>query len=104
MTEEIDRDLYKEGVSCNAYEYCILYKSLKNENDRLKQENERLKELKCKFKEYCTCDTERYRKALEEIKETVNEPCIGDEDCYTCTANCPTKDILRKIDEVLKED
>lgn len=36
----------------------------------LKAENDRLKELKCKFKEeYCTCNTEKYVKCLQEIKE-----------------------------------
>lgn len=38
------------------------YKQLK----RLEQENKELKELKCKFKEYCTCDTERLQAENEE--------------------------------------
>jgi hypothetical protein len=37
----------------------------------LKAENNRLKELKCKFKEYCTCNTEKYVKCLQEIKGVV---------------------------------
>lgn len=55
-----------------------LYKQLKRLEFELKvtkadyeaseQENKELKELKCKFKEYCTCDTELYRSALEEIR------------------------------------
>jgi len=37
----------------------------------LEAENERLKKLECKFKEYCTCNTEKYIQTLQEIKEIV---------------------------------
>ena len=37
----------------------------------LKAENERLKKLECKFKEYCTCNTEKYIQTLQEIKAIV---------------------------------
>ena len=40
---------------------------------RLEKENEELKKLKCKFKEYCTCDIEKYRSALEEIREEIGD-------------------------------
>lgn len=55
----------KDFVACNYFEACDYFKQLK----RLQEENEELKKLKCKFKEYCTCDIEKYRSALEEIRE-----------------------------------
>lgn len=39
----------------------------------LKAENERLEKLKCKFKEYCTCNTEKYQQTLQEIKNVVGK-------------------------------
>ena len=60
MTEEIINTDGSRNWQAN-----ILLDNIK----RLEQENKELKELKCKFKEYCTCDTENYRSALEEIKE-----------------------------------
>ena len=59
MTEEIINSDGSRNWQAN-----ILLDNIK----RLEQENKELKELKCKFKEYCTCDTERYRSALEEIR------------------------------------
>ena len=45
----------------------------------------------------------KLRKALEEIKEMVNEPCVPSEkDCLTCPTSCFTKDILIKINKVLE--
>jgi hypothetical protein len=40
---------------------------------KLQKENEKLKKLKCEFKEYCTCDTEKYRSALEEIRKAIGK-------------------------------
>lgn len=64
------------------------------DNDRLQQEVENLKDI-------IYYDVEKYRSALEEIREIANEPCIEDEDCETCESNCMCKEILDKINEVL---
>ena len=45
------------------------------EIERLEQENKELKELKCKFKEYCTCDTERLQAENEELKAGLCKQC-----------------------------
>lgn len=44
----------------------------------------------------------QYKQALEEIREIVSEPCVAGENCITCNSNCTNKDILNKINEVLK--
>ena len=59
---------------------------LEQENAELKAENERLKELKCKFKEYCTCNTEKYVQCLQEIKEIAE--CVIDNDNSLKTDHC----------------
>ena len=118
MTEEINMELYKKGVSCNAYEHCIFYKSLKTDNARLKQENEKLKEEnkelkgllqddglcyvencnKCKLA-YVT--DEKYRKALEEIKMIVSDEIDNTDSDDELMQIYGT--IFNKIDEVLNE-
>ena len=103
MTEEI---INADGS--RNWEANILLDNIK----RLEQENKELKELKCKFKEYCTCDTESYRSALEEIREMITV-CGEEYKCKRCKFNnlCSEKDslipnveevILDKINEVLK--
>lgn len=65
----------------------------------LQKENEELKRLKCKFKEYCTCDIEKYRSALEEIRDITNEyitDCMGSK----CEG---MEEIQNKINEVLED-
>ena len=48
---------------------------------------------------------EKLKKALEEIEEIVNEPCVGDaqEDCKHCDNWCEHKDILDIINKVKGE-
>lgn len=43
-----------------------------------------------------------YRKALEEIKAIVNEPCVAESltDCEHCEGSCEHKDILNIINKV----
>lgn len=69
---------------------------------KAKAENERLKEDKKQLLKDCnSCNFHKYKKALEEVREIVSEPCIEGENCLTCNGNCQNKDILIKIDEVL---
>lgn len=42
---------------------------LEHDINELKAENEELKKVSCKFKDYCTCDTEKFIQTLTEIKE-----------------------------------
>jgi predicted RNase H-like nuclease (RuvC/YqgF family) len=78
------------------------YQETRNVCKSLEQENKRLKKLRCKFKEYCTCDIEKYRSALEEIQKIITADCKG------CTAECDCDDdctryrIKNKINEVLQ--
>lgn len=110
---------------------CYLYHKYCDEIDscyfkrckRLEQENKELKEEKQAIKSYLGIEAKtilerleeldewkhndklllwKYRSALEEIREIVNEPCIEDEDCETCDSNCMCKEILDKINEVLQ--
>ena len=96
---------------------CYLYHKYCDEIDscyfkrckRLEQENKELKEKldKEEYNACCECtniqnQNDEYRSALEEIREIVNEPCIEDEDCETCDSDCMCKEILDKINEVLK--
>ena len=41
--------------------------------DQLKAENEELRKISCKFKDYCTCDTEKLKQTLTEIKEIAED-------------------------------
>lgn len=81
---------------CNCEKINCHFKQLK----RLQKENNELKKLKCKFKEYCTCNIEKYRSALEEIRKIV-EP-IKENTCFGM--NCGAVNwILNEIDEVLND-
>jgi FtsZ-binding cell division protein ZapB len=64
----------------------------------LQKENEELKKLKCKFKEYCTCDIEKYRSALEEIREIAKYSIL-----HNSELNSNYQIILQNINEVLKQ-
>ena len=90
--------------------YAVEYKGnpleLQNAIKRLQNENEELKELKCKFKEYCTCDTERLQEENEKIKNQYN--------CYAC-GNCNGKEdyinlekhhkgLRKQFDELVKRN
>lgn len=75
----------------------------------LEQENKELKKLRCKFKEYCTCNTENYRSALEEIKTVINQSCdkckYNKDGITCCIGDCgegKLKIIENKINEVLQ--
>ena len=67
---------------------------------QLKQENEELKKLKCKFKEYCTCDTERYRFALEEIREIANQTIIDYTEIAKNNEKLKALDIRNRMSEI----
>ena len=50
---------------------------LQQQLDQLKAENEELKKVSCKFKDYCTCDTEKLKQTLTEIKTIALRPiCV----------------------------
>lgn len=75
------------------------------------KENEELKKLKCKFKEYCTCDIEKYCSVLEEIREILMCKIYGlNENASQLDYMCYVLDkfekirikILTIINEVLK--
>ena len=74
------------------------------EIERLEQENKELKELKCKFKEYCTCDTER----LQAENERLNSICLQLQSSelkqHLEKVNCERENYeLRKENEELKK-
>ena len=90
---------------CSNYPYCY-YKQLQ----RLKQENEELKARRIKSLGFiCDCEErEKYKQALEEIREICKMDC-GDcpynQDCdcnYSECEEAKIDDILDKINEVLK--
>lgn len=61
---------------------------------QLQAEIEELKKLKCQYKNYCTCDTEKFLQKLEKIKEIVKRyltDCQG----FTCE---PMQEILQIIE------
>lgn len=81
------------------------YLSLKAENEKLKKEVSDLNFYIDNYKitwEIDKCN--KYKQALEEVREIANEPCIDDEDCETCNENCMSKDIINKINEVLIDE
>jgi phosphatidate phosphatase PAH1 len=71
--------------------------------DQLKAEIDELKKSSCKFKNYCTCDIEKFLQILIEIKETAKKynnahlTHLGEQQ-YCC------KDILQKIREVIPDE
>lgn len=68
--------------------------------EKLQKENEELKKLKCKFKEYCTCDIEKYRSALEEIRKQYIHSIFYK--CDKTEKECPCHNciILGQLDRV----
>ena len=68
------------------------------DNEEIKAENDRLKELKCKFKEYCTCNTEKYVQCLQEIKEIAEYSIMHNENL-----NSNYQIILQKITKAEEE-
>ena len=117
--------LARKTAECELLEtqlesYYIGEAKLVQRNQELEQECE---ELNGKYKnvldlakqnadanEYCLQELEqeniRYRKALEEIEEIVNEPCVADaqEDCKHCDIWCEHKDILDIISRAKGEE
>lgn len=91
-----------KGESCL---YCgSVYCQFVDEINKLKAENEKLKADKKQLLKDCnSCNFHKYKQALEDIREIVNEPCIEDEDCETCDTNCMCKEILYIINEVLND-
>lgn len=94
---------------CNDGCYAIdcYYKQLQ----RLKAENEKLKtDIKEIGERMTFLNADRcrqimvYELSLKEIRGIVSEPCIeSEEDCNSCNSNCMNKDILKIINEVLKD-
>ena len=99
----------EQETECNAIcDYGSLYR--KEQLQRLKQENEKLKKQLDSYAISATVPTVmynrveiercKYGKALEEIREIINEVCWD----YTDITILPIKDkILNKINEVLNE-
>lgn len=65
----------------------------RQKNEKLKVENKELKKIGCKFKNYCTCNAEKFLQTLTEIKE------IAEKRNYLDYNEC-LDDILQKISEV----
>ena len=59
---------------------------------RKKQECKKLKKVSCEFKNYCTCDTEKFLQTLDTIKEIAEK--------HKVTAHC---DYLTDMDEILQK-
>ena len=92
---------YCEGIDCSwcgVPEPCIYkeanrlqtqLKEKETENKKLKRKCKELKKLSCKFKEYCTCNTEKFLQILNDIKEIVEKVYNDCDDCYRDTdTNC----------------
>ncbi len=81
-------------------------------NKRLKQERGELEiknvTLQNRYQQVAGATTEAacYRKALEEIEEIANEPCVADalDDCKSCGIWCEHKDILNIINKAKGEE
>lgn len=110
-----DEFLKKEDFKDITSTFDDLVKWQNEEIQRLKAENKELKKecmqmvdenyasTDCRELEKLKAKNEKYKQALEEVREIANEPCIDDEDCETCNENCMSKDIINKINEVLKD-
>ena len=99
--------------SCGCYRKQA--KQVIEELAKVKTENERLKKDIKEIGERMTfLNTDRcrqimeimvYELSLKEIRGIVSEPCIeSEEDCNSCNSNCMNKDILKIINEVLKDE
>lgn len=95
---------YCEGIDCSwcgVPEPCIYkianrlqtqLKEKETENKKLKTKCKELKKLSCKFKEYCTCNTEKFLQTLNDIKDYCNK--------YPQNSIEFKKQILQKISEI----
>ena len=89
-----------KNANCKDNSNCY-YKQLKHK----KKECKKLKKLSCKFKEYCTCNTEKFLQTLKYIKQIAEQECdyckrFNDDGCYKF---CNYNKILRKIKEIENE-
>lgn len=94
--EERNIELYKENNKLKA-ENDTLFRAIEEVNrinKKLDAENKKLKKAYCEFKNYCTCNIEKFLKTLAEIKK-VTEPykmtikkicgnCKKYDDCHAC--------------------
>ena len=85
-----------KGYNCH-------YKQLKHKE----HECETLKKVSCEFKNYCTCNTEKFLQTLDEIKEIAEDCCVFCQkidpetfDMSECKL-CNHSKILQKISEVI---
>lgn len=82
------------------YEIALMHDHILRLEEELQAKEQECKELKktsCKFKNYCTCDTEKLKQTLTEIKEIAEKHCVCGVDCIDM------KQILQKISEVEDE-
>ena len=96
---EKQNELIKEREKNEKLEECndTLFKAIEEVNrinKKLDAENKELKKAYCEFKNYCTCNTEKFLKTFAEIKK-VTEPykmtikricgnCKKYDDCHAC--------------------
>ena len=96
---EKQNELIKEIEKNEKLEECndTLFKAIEEVNrinKKLDAENKKLKKAYCEFKNYCTCNTEKFLKTFAEIKK-VTEPykmtikkicgnCKKYDDCHAC--------------------
>lgn len=123
MTEEFELHKFCTGIDCAwclEPEPCIykIANRLQTQLNEKRKECKELKKLSCKFKEYCTCNTEKYLQILNDIKEIVEKVYNDCDDCYRDTdTNCDVdcidcslgaqanlaEQILQKIKDVSNE-
>lgn len=104
INEGLDEEHYITEFHLLATHYNLLLEDYARKTQECEQKEKELKELKRQYKLSCLdceykntkTDADRYRRALEEIEEIVNEPCVADaqEDCKHCDIWCEHKDIL----------
>ena len=96
----LENDKLRSTIKCLEKDLstadCIA-ETLKAQYKELKAENEQLKKVSCKFKDYCTCDTEKLKQTLTEIKEIAMG--IMDDDLEESSAYYDARQILQKISE-----
>ena len=109
-----ERDYFRQivegcpDIACENGGFC----AIDAENKRLKQERRELEiknvTLQNRYQQVAGATTEAacYRKALEEIEEIANEPCVADalDDCKSCNIYCEHKDILNIINKAKGTD
>ena len=99
----VDCEYSKKDLCSFIHRKKEVINGLQQQLDQLKAENKELKKISCKFKDYCTCDTEKLKQTLTEIK-------VLSENVY-CLTNALNRDmalfakeIIQKISECEEND